>query len=426
MRRFMIVGLSVLSLSAAAALDSDSSRALPVLSGDASAIAALRAEGQGGLDWLLALRARRPGLTSAANWSAAIDAVAGQKDATYSELFWHTDLDTARLEAITSGKPILSLRLLGDLTEEYSCANSRFFRAALYSNPELSALMREQYVLHWSSERAAPKMTIDLGDGRTLVRTITGNSAHYVLDSEGRPLDVIPGLYGPGAFQAQLEADLALFSEVAPLRDRSRTLTLQRWHAAQQASAEIELRGAFGLDDAELSAWLRPSAPDLLSAPPISVAAMGLTMGKGIVEMPVLEQIVPPSAPPSGRSPEGADWGAAGQRLYAEDVVLHSNSVALIAAEQPLEALGLGDDDSALAALTAGFERAMVADTARNELLLHTRVHGWFASGSVDSLADLNQRVYDELFETPADDPWMGLLLPDAYTGLSLGGAHGG
>ena len=36
------------------------------------------------------------------------------------------------------GKPILSLRLLGKLTDEFSCANSRFFRTVLYPNAEVS------------------------------------------------------------------------------------------------------------------------------------------------------------------------------------------------------------------------------------------------------------------------------------------------
>ncbi len=56
-------------------------------------------------------------------------------------------------------------------------------------------------MLHWQSVRPVPRVTIDFGDGRKLERTLTGNSAHYVLASDGTPLDVLPGLYSPLAFQ---------------------------------------------------------------------------------------------------------------------------------------------------------------------------------------------------------------------------------
>jgi len=116
-----------------------------------------------------------------------------QKDAYASHLYWYTDLDEAKRAAKAQNKPILTLRLLGNLNEEFSCANSRLFRAVLYPNSDVSKFLRENYILHWKSVRPAPRVTIDFGDGRKLERTITGNSAHYVLDAdtgavEGEPL----------------------------------------------------------------------------------------------------------------------------------------------------------------------------------------------------------------------------------------------
>ena len=166
------------------------------LGGDGVALEQLRDAGPGGL--AAVIEAADAGDV---RWVELIDAVAQQRDATYSELYWYTDLAKAREAATASGRAILSLRLLGKLTDEYSCANSRFFRTALYSHPELAAWLRAHFILHWSSERAVPKVTVDYGDGRTVQRTITGNSAHYVLDAEGRPIDVLPGLYGPQAFR---------------------------------------------------------------------------------------------------------------------------------------------------------------------------------------------------------------------------------
>jgi hypothetical protein len=169
------------------------SRLAALLSSRASEIASMKAR-------LAAGESRR-------EWTrlrAEIDAAAHQRDAAWSGLYWYTSLPDALAAAKREGKPILSLRLLGRLDEELSCANSRFFRTALYANTAVSDELRKNWILHWESVRPAPKVTIDFGDGRVLRRTVTGNSLHYVLDADGRARDVIPGLWGPGDFLRRL------------------------------------------------------------------------------------------------------------------------------------------------------------------------------------------------------------------------------
>ena len=85
----------------------------------------------------------------------------------------------------------------------------------LYSNADVSEYLKDHYVLHWKSVRPVPKVTIDYGDGRKLERTLTGNSIHYILDSEGRPIDAIPGLYGPFAFRRILIHGEGMFTRTA-------------------------------------------------------------------------------------------------------------------------------------------------------------------------------------------------------------------
>ena len=134
----------------------------------------------------------------------AIDAVAGQHDAVFSRLYWYTDTAKASGAASAAHKPILYLRMLGKLTDEYSCANSRFFRTVLYANADVSKYLREHYVLVWVSERPVPVVTIDYGDGRVLKRTLTGNSIHYILTAQGHVVDALPGLYARKTFLAIL------------------------------------------------------------------------------------------------------------------------------------------------------------------------------------------------------------------------------
>src|SRR5260370_27797646 len=126
------------------------------------------APGQEELDVLLTRYDRESDGPVKDKLGAKIDAVAHQKYATVSRLYWFTDLPSAQAAARKYGRPILHLRLLGRLDEELSCANSRLFRATLYANQDVSRFLRENFILYWSSERPVPRVTIDYGDRRTL------------------------------------------------------------------------------------------------------------------------------------------------------------------------------------------------------------------------------------------------------------------
>jgi hypothetical protein len=142
--------------------------------------------------------------------SPQLDEICAQRDAHTAHLYWFTELPAAVAEARRTGRPILSLRLLGRLDHELSCANSRFFRKLLYPDPQINQRLRRDFVLHWQSVRPVPIVTIDFGDGRRIERTLTGNSVHVVLDPYGRPVDAIPGLFSRDVFAAQLDQAHAL------------------------------------------------------------------------------------------------------------------------------------------------------------------------------------------------------------------------
>jgi hypothetical protein len=155
--------------------------------------------------------------------AAALDAICAQKDAHTTHLYWFTDFAAAVAEAKRTQRPILSLRLLGRLDEELSCANSRFFRKSLYIDPAINRMLRERFILHWQSVRAVPKVTIDFGNGKKLVKTLTGNSAHLVLDMYGRAVDALPGL-----FSAEVFVQLLARAHAMATTDRSKLAVLHR------------------------------------------------------------------------------------------------------------------------------------------------------------------------------------------------------
>ncbi|HEY8074435.1 MAG TPA: hypothetical protein VIF62_10000 [Labilithrix sp.] len=395
--------------------------------GEPSAALRLRLAGPRGLDAVLVAYDAESDPARRARLSSAIDAVAKQKDARAARLYWYTDIAEAEKVARASGRPILSLRLLGQLDDELSCANSRFFRTALYPNREVNALLRDKFVLHWSTERPAPVVTIDFRDGRIVRRTVTGNSLHYVMDSDGRIVDAIPGLLGPRAFVRVVSAAGEIARTTRDLSAVERRDRLAAWHA----SALADLRASWSRDTAGVPALARTALPgdrfaSVLAraekAPPSAFVAMPVAATKAVVERPILAKTM---APPSSAPVElGADvpWTSLAP-AHATECRLDVASVALVREKQPrnwsdASAMGRPLDDGELAQLVATFESSMAIDTVKNEYLLHAIVHQWLRDDADLSFTTLDDRVYTQLFKTPAGDPWLGLVPPTAFSAL--------
>ena len=403
-------------MSESAVDDADSDPLAAALAGERGAdkaIATLRAQGREGLARLLEARANldRPGTD--ADWDRVLDAVSGQRDAATSGLYWETDLGAALASAAERGVPVLSLRMLGELTDEFSCANSRFFRALLYTDPELAQWLDESFVLHWSSERPVPSVTIDFGDGRTLRTTTTGNSAHYVLDTDGQVLDVLPGLYDAVAFRSQLRDAVALFEAVQETPgDRTPLVRSHHRKAADAALARVSpLSAGYG----PMTAWMRraPGRTDDMPVP--AVAAQPITVSKMRVELPLLKEVDSRAVP--------ARPSRTMLREAASPVSLSPTAIAMIRRDRPQRPTETDADyGERIDALLEQTAEDLALDTFVNEARLHFQIHGWFANGEVDGDFDaINERVYRELFGTPRNDPWLGLRDDTSYDGLAEG-----
>lgn len=379
-----------------------------------AAVARLRAMGPAGMQSLLDRAAADPALGRSPGFQSALDTVCAQHDCAASHLYWYTDLAAAEAEAERTGKPILTLRLLGRLDEELSCANSRFFRAVLYADPQISRLLRDRFVLHWESVRPVPKVTVDFGDGRRLVGTVTGNSIHYVLDSRGRLVDALPGLNGPGAFLRFLATAEGEAGRMAALDDAGYVRELKAYHRDRGAAVQAALIEDFrqsGAEDPEQAAaktvsnakWAWPHERPAWKASERTVSKMA-------VEMPILMQVSADAV--RVRTPEIAPSTVA--ELHWSDVQLSAESRRLLLARS--ESWIKVDPASAV----AHFQNLIAEDTVRNEYLLHPAIHAWLAeSRQVPDLAAFNERVYGTLFLTPSSDPWLGLAPSEVYSVLT-------
>ena len=370
----------------------------------------------------------------------AIDLVGGQRDCALSQLYWYTDLEAAKQESRQSQRPILSLRLLGKLTDEFSCANSRFFRTTLYANTETSAYLRTNFVLHWQSVRPVPRVTIDFGDGRKLERTLTGNSIHYVLDSDGRAIDALPGLYGPKAFLRGLVNALQAHQALLATSPDRRDAVLIDYHrqriAALGAAWQNDIRqlGRTSPDrtsqavaetpQARLAKSSGPNAPDT----PAAATAAPRAVAKGVVEVPLIAAMAfNPLADPRVADDEEL-WRQLAQ-LHAADAKLDEASVEAMRAKMPTArragavAISKRKVEDPLLRVVLNFQATIALDTVRNEYLLHRQLHDWFVTGKASKDVNvLNERVYAELFLTPSADPWLGLVAQDTYTAIENDG----
>jgi hypothetical protein len=373
-------------------------------------VAALRAQGQPAVDRLIAdhqrlTQAHRLDAAADARFRADIDAVCQQFDCASSGLYWYTDLAAARAEALRSHRPILSLRLLGNLDEEMSCANSRYFRTVLYANRDVAAYLRRNFVLHWSSERPAPVVTIDFGDGRVMRRTITGNSIHYLLDEKGQPLDALPGLYAPKPFLAQLVEMKALFDAWSKASPASRDGSLSAYHRLRLRSALAAAKRDGKSSEAERRARL--------GTPSTAWEATPLAASKMAGEVPMLMKI---SFGVNAVVQQPAVWL---EKLSSSKdfAALDANSIDLIRRKRAAAPIADAGSDADLARLLAKFEETLRRDTLFNEYEMRPRIREILVE--VPSFERLNAFVYSSVFRSPRQDEWLGLLPDATFTGLT-------
>ena len=390
-----------------------------------AAIEELRALGPEGLEALMAehadrinIRIKEPRIGDSPDWqrvATALDLVGQQKNNFISGLYWYTDLEAAKKAARESGKPILSLRLLGNLTDELSCANSRFFRTVLYPNAQIREVLRNRFVLHWKSVRPAPRITVDFGDGRKLERTVTGNSIHYILDSDARLIEAIPGLYGPRAFKRELERGETLFGSLAGKTERERNTFLQNYYSERG----LEISRAWSEDAKQFGDKL----PDRLLVHPsqrVDALSVGPTAATKMPTERPMVRAISAASDALGRLTDEDAWRLIAWR-HQNDSILDERSVSLIKRQNR----SLRDNE--MWSLIRKFQESIAMDTVRNEYMLRRNLYGTMSTPTTRAdLEKFNEWVYSGVFLTPSSDPWLGLLSPDIYVAVENGGVTKG
>lgn len=279
----------------------------------------------------------------------------------------------------------------------------------LYSNADISKYLRDNYVLHWQSVRPAPRITIDFGDGRRIERTITGNSIHYVLDSDGKIIDAIPGLYSPAMFLNYITHASEMNKTLGSLPKEKQALSLMKFRKMnfdriiQNRNKTIETSGVKMTET-------RSGSLAILAAP--------MAVSKAIVvdEYSILR--VYDDFAKFEPAVNFDDWNKL-SKLYSPDQKIDENSVAFIRRQNAKTGL----NENEFKALFTKLDSFVALDTTRNDFLFHTKLYEWLNRGrGSGDLESLNAQVYDVIFQTPNYDKWLGLYSNDVYTALDGNG----
>ncbi len=284
---------------------------------------------------------------------------------------WFDSFDDAVAVAKRTGKPILFLSMFGHLGEEMPCANARTLRATLFKDPAFLSLISDDVIPAWEMVRAVPKVTIDLGDGEKIVRTVRGNAVMYLCNPDGTVVDAYPGVYTADDFMPLVR------DSIAELVGKDFT-AVRAYHAA------------------------RGSIP-----PPTRI-----TTGKMMLESPTLELLGARAVNGeigslSADSPEKRAFIVAARRLSDASLTPLPVSVAgLLATGSPIE----GRDPHEVAV------EVLQNDSRQNVTRTRPVVHLFFASEKrFPTPLEARDAVLETILKIPYKDPYFGLkdvLLP--------------
>ena len=223
----------------------------------------------------------------------------------------------------------------------------------LLSNEEVSHYLRENFTLAWSSVRPVPKVTIDFGNGRTLNRTLKGNTIFQVLRQDGTVLDSLPGVYQPEDFLQELRKSTATLK----LSDED----VLAWHRTGEASLDTDAMLAKATIQGPLLLALEPKETDL------ALRATEINETK------------------THRSGEIVD-------VSAKPLSLESVRSTYLDNREDVGAAALEKDSQA------------------SLKVLRPAVHQWFANQStLPTLAECRTPMFQDILKVKIDDPYMGL-----------------
>jgi hypothetical protein len=293
----------------------------------------------------------------------------------------------------------------------------------LFSRTEVATFINDKFEAAWESLRPVPIVRIDFGSGNVITRTLHGNIATYVCDSEGEVIDVIPGIYTPDVYMKRLNEMRLLGTYVARLSPERRAETLQVYHqrrvaaAAKPAAARVmdgpkteavEGRLKAAVATATAPAPAQPAQAAAPAAPPKPRLDVGKTVA---IERPVAA-VVKAAQPAPAPAPGGA-VPLPKRRLDATKMVGIERPVAtVVATAQPAQraqpTAPKPSEDVTVPEDLANW-RLLREDTASNEAVRRQQIDVLLAKSGLVRPATITRTIYKDVLHADLDDPYLGL-----------------
>lgn len=260
----------------------------------------------------------------------------------------------------------------------------------LLSDQATADLLKESVVAGWHEVRPVPKVTIDFGNGKTLKRTLAGNTVMYLCLPDGTVVDAYPGVYNPTDFAAVLKPGLWAAKNAMSMSPDSRGDFLAKWHADSVEG----LRSAEQTRVSMAKAFIEsPLLKALAVGPGITISPSRIaatTVGKAAVESPVLRA--------ANLTVTAPDFGTYAARL--EDISKSPSSVDRIKRELGIPSNATGDELA---------RRLVELDSRTNLTLIHPGIHILLMNSGLKQPNELTPQIYKEMLHVDIDDPFLGI-----------------
>jgi len=294
---------------------------------------------------------------------------AGPPKTVVHEVGWFDKFEDAQKAAKKEGKPILFFSMFGELDEELPCANARTLRATLFKDPAFKELISKDVIPAWEMVRAVPKITIDLGDGKPIKRTVRGNAVMYLCNADGKVIDAYPGIHTAEDFMPMVKESIAKLAK---------------------ASEE------------EVIAYHKATKPKM------SFRELRMTTSKSVVESPTLALMgarsirgAEPEKIPAGATAEKRNFLLNAYRLRDTSLTpMNIEESVMLATRKPMKDQTKEEIEAAV----------LKVDSNVNVTSVRNVIHLWFASETkLPTPSEARDTVLETILKIPYKDPYFGL-----------------
>ena len=229
------------------------------------------------------------------------------------------------------------------------------------SDPEVIRLLSSEVIPVWESVGSVPKVTIELGNGRTLQRTLGGNIVTYILSPDGDVYDAYPGVYNPVHYVNEIRKTLDFVKTLKPPTNNQEVIA---WHRTQFSEQ-------------------------------VHVEQQRITLSKALVESPLLKALK--VGPGRGGSKTRPNTNSSNFHDISKDPATVQELTEMLLKIKTKDPHQLG-------------RNVVEADSVNNMKLMRPAVHALYSNyTSLPKIETFGNVIYKELLHIPIDDPYLGL-----------------